>query len=235
MKHDHLLQQPEWMDAKAWNRQFLVGTPVRYHPALPPGTEPYVDTVTRSRAWDLDGEDAAGRCETLVKIEGHAGGVSTRHLEVLAPHRRVIAYICELVGNIPTEGVDPEKLQAVITEIHCACMAADPTLDPDDALYQRPDADKRDVQNRDLGLLRRATMILRSVVDFQESLGDITPFVRDLVEDAEALLEDADPVLNPCSTLPEDPGGAARPDGVLLAGLKVDENRDRAEPSNEQS
>lgn len=200
MNHDHIPQPPGWTNAKAWNGQFCVGTPVRYHPVLPPGTEPYVDTVTRSPAWDLDGKDACGQSETVVKIEGHAGGVSTRHLEVLDPYRRVVAYICEIVGNIPTDDVDPDTLQSVITEIHCTCMNADPTLDPDDALYQRPDpeGDRNDAANRDLGLLRRATMILRRVVDFQGELGSPSPFIRDLVEDAESLCEDAGPVLHPC-------------------------------------
>jgi hypothetical protein len=52
-----------------------VGTPVRYYPIA--GDSDFRETKTRSVAWDL------GSGETVVKIEGQAGGVSVAHLELL--------------------------------------------------------------------------------------------------------------------------------------------------------
>lgn len=63
-------------DAAAWNASVKVGAKVRYWPVR--GRPECRDSVTRSEAWDLPSD------QTVVKIEGASGGVSTAHLEVLA-------------------------------------------------------------------------------------------------------------------------------------------------------
>jgi hypothetical protein len=51
---------------------------------MPPGTVEPVELKTRSEAWDL------GDGTSIVKLEGKAGGVDLRHLEVLPESKEVI-------------------------------------------------------------------------------------------------------------------------------------------------
>ena len=60
------------MTAHEWNCTHPVGTPVVYTPIM--GRALVDHTTTRSKAWTLD------HGAVVVKIEGHAGGVSINHL-----------------------------------------------------------------------------------------------------------------------------------------------------------
>lgn len=64
--------------AESWNAAHPVGTPVRYHPVIPPieSCTP-IETRTRSEAWAL------GDGSVVVCIEGKSGGVHLSHVEVL--------------------------------------------------------------------------------------------------------------------------------------------------------
>lgn len=63
------------LTAVGWNAECPVGTRVRYFPIL--GDPECCETVTRSEAWELPGNSH------LVLIEGRAGGVSLKHLQVI--------------------------------------------------------------------------------------------------------------------------------------------------------
>ena len=56
-----------------WSEKHLLGSPVRYYPVI--GRPEYQDTQIASQAWIV------GDREAVVKIKGHAGGVSLRALE----------------------------------------------------------------------------------------------------------------------------------------------------------
>lgn len=62
------------MTANDFNVLYPVGTTVKYHPII--GGAEFIETKTRSEAWHL------GHGEAVVKIEGRAGGVSLRALEL---------------------------------------------------------------------------------------------------------------------------------------------------------
>ena len=79
------------LTAKMWNSMYPVGTLVRYWGyRLEHSREPdeYLDTVTRSAAWDTPSGS------TIVKCNGIAGGLSTQHLMPL------------LLEPVPWEGDD---------------------------------------------------------------------------------------------------------------------------------
>ena len=61
--------------ADLWNERYPLGTKVDYFPVA--GWPQHDRTATRSEAWG----SASG--EVVVKVEGHAGGVSVRHLLVV--------------------------------------------------------------------------------------------------------------------------------------------------------
>jgi len=62
------------MSAEDWNASVPIGTRVHYYPLR--GEADYLDTHTRSVAWDLCGH-------TVVLVEGRTGGVSTRHCQIM--------------------------------------------------------------------------------------------------------------------------------------------------------
>lgn len=63
------------MTADEWNERYAVGTRVRYSPVR--GEHTYVDTSTRSEAWEL------GHGAPVVKVDRVTGGVALDHLQVL--------------------------------------------------------------------------------------------------------------------------------------------------------
>lgn len=69
--------RPFIITADAWNALCPEGTAVRYWPVR--GSDEYLDTKTRSRAWEL------GHGAPVVSIEGVTGGVLIEHLSVLPP------------------------------------------------------------------------------------------------------------------------------------------------------
>lgn len=169
--------------ASAWNRHHPPGTHVRYHPVMPPGTIDHVDTWTRCPAWVLvDGTP-------VVKIEGHTGGVSLEHLQVLpekedpadtaSRYRAALEHICDTVGHMETEGWSLQDLQSVITEVHCTCLNAEPKFDPDDECYEAGDP----------WLLGEAVLLLRRIAD-------AITLDRQLDAEVQKLLVRASPLVN---------------------------------------
>ncbi len=66
------------MTVAEWNAKHPVGTRVLYWPISGPEyAHEFVDTVTRSEAWEL------GHGAAVVKIQGRAGGVLLEHLVLL--------------------------------------------------------------------------------------------------------------------------------------------------------
>lgn len=63
-----------FFNAADFNDAVSVGTPVRYFPSEDDAS--YVDTKTRSKAWEL------GSGHVVVAVEGRAGGVSIQHLQM---------------------------------------------------------------------------------------------------------------------------------------------------------
>jgi len=67
------------MKSEEWNRRFPIGTRVRYYPIQ--GVKKYIETTTRSEAWEL------GHGVAVVKINGRTGGVALSHLFVVVDLR----------------------------------------------------------------------------------------------------------------------------------------------------
>lgn len=63
------------MSAEMFNASYHIGTPVKYFPII--GDWKSIETRTTSEAWTL------GHGEAVVKVEGQAGGVSLRAIEVI--------------------------------------------------------------------------------------------------------------------------------------------------------
>ena len=63
------------MTVDEWNAEVPIGTRVHFYPVA--GESTFEDTRTRSKAWAL------GHGEVVVKVEGRAGGVSTRHCQIM--------------------------------------------------------------------------------------------------------------------------------------------------------
>jgi len=75
------VRRSEEMTAEQWNSLVPVGTPVVAYPGVRPDDFPGVDltrldTVTRSRAWEL------GHGQPVVSVEGYAGGIALTHVDV---------------------------------------------------------------------------------------------------------------------------------------------------------
>jgi len=66
------------MNSEKFNIMYPIGTAVRYHSVI--DLPEFVQSKTRSEAWEL------GCGETVVKIDGIAGGVSIRAIEIVQPH-----------------------------------------------------------------------------------------------------------------------------------------------------
>lgn len=73
------------LTAEQWNNRHPVGTPVIAYPGVRPEHPAYsalnsrrLETVTRSRAWNL------GHGEPVVMVDGYAGGISLEHVDVVA-------------------------------------------------------------------------------------------------------------------------------------------------------
>lgn len=72
------------MTADEWNQQHPIGTPVTAYPGIRPeyaakiGTTDYprLETRTRSVAWTL------GHGEPVVAVDGYAGGISLKHIDL---------------------------------------------------------------------------------------------------------------------------------------------------------
>ena len=151
-----------------WNLNHPVGTPVRYFPHLHAPLSEWKDTYTKSKARLLANTP-------VVLIEGHTGAVALSHVVPVTPGQRqaldTVAYITELVDNIPTEQVDVHDLQDVLTEIHCACQLTDERLNVDS---------EHSVPSRKPGMLRRGMDILDLLVSAHEA-GDIE--LNDITDD----------------------------------------------------
>ena len=67
-----------WATCESFNSQYPVGTKVRYRSLLDqPSQYDIKESVTRSEAWAMP-------CgEAVVMIQGKAGGISLKHVEVL--------------------------------------------------------------------------------------------------------------------------------------------------------
>jgi len=71
----HLAQQAGAEVAAAWNAKHPIGTPVAAYPGV---RGKGLTTRTRSRAWVL------GHGTPVVAVEGHGGGISLTHIDVIA-------------------------------------------------------------------------------------------------------------------------------------------------------
>lgn len=107
-------------------------------------------------------------------------------LEIAGSFPRAIRYICDLVGGVSPEQVHEDDLQALLTEIHLACMVVDPTLDPDDLRYDRADRPS----------------LLREAADLAAELGSRDD---DVGARARAFIERANVILHPRELPEEDP------------------------------
>lgn len=76
---------PPPLTAEQWNERHPIGTPVIAYPGIRPeyaaeiGTTKYprLETVTRSRAWNL------GHGAPVVAVVGHSGGISLEHVDAV--------------------------------------------------------------------------------------------------------------------------------------------------------
>ena len=165
-----------------WNRCHPAGTPVLYHPVMPKGTIDPMESATRGLAWSL--ADGTG----VVRIEGHIGGISLAHLDVLpktvelavADLVAVIGHICDTVGRVPAEGPSSEALQQVVTEVHCTCMNAIPSMDPEEPDYTRA---------REPWLLEEAARLLRAAGKAAPLPHALSVEVREWIDRASVVLE----------------------------------------------
>lgn len=96
------------MTSQEFNCQFPVGTRVKYFPIIG-GTE-FFRTTTRSEAWDLP----AG--QSVVKINGRAGGVSLDAIEIADPaeDRREIFELIQKAGKLIREVEFPQSEQSAL-------------------------------------------------------------------------------------------------------------------------
>jgi len=76
------MSQP--LTAEAWNERHPIGTPVIAYPGIRPKDPAAaasgvhrLETVTRSRAWNL------GHGSPVVSVEGYSGGICLSHVDVV--------------------------------------------------------------------------------------------------------------------------------------------------------
>lgn len=114
------------------------------------------DKLEAGQTIELDAEAEGGEIDYSLMYDKHIIHTGTTPATIPpeeVSYRDTVAYICDVVANVPTEDVAAQNTQEILTEIHCACMNADPTLDTDSPRHRAAG----------VGLLTEGMRLLRRV------------------------------------------------------------------------